>query len=360
MPSPKKNLAGSPVQAGPGRQVSMRDVARAVGVSVSAVSLALKNSPRVSEGTRRKIQEKIAEMGYQPDPMLAALCHYRRGRSSAPIGAELAWINCWPEPNKLRTYREFEHCWQGAFEEARRNGFRLETITLKECGTFERMESILRARNIRGLLLPPTWHGNDPEWGGFPWAKFCMVRLGHSIHNLRAHIVASDQLMDGMIAFENIWKQGYRRIAFVATLGSSIRSARFSAGFLQGQLKVAAKLKLPPLMLDEINYQKDEAMFLAWLRKTRPDAIFTDLAYLPGMLAKAGYKVPRDIGLAATSVLDGNASAGIDQNSSEIGRAAVQMLISLINHNERGIPKICRELLVEGNWVNGDTLPPKT
>jgi LacI family transcriptional regulator len=129
---------------------------------------------------------------------------------------------------------------------------------------------------------------------------------------------------------------------------------------LQGQLKVESKLKLQPLLLDEVDYQKDEKTFLSWLRKTKPDAIFTDLAYLPRMLTKAGYRVPQDIGLVATSVLDGNASAGIDQNSREIGKAAIQMLISLINHNERGIPDICRELLIEGSWKDGDSLPSKT
>lgn len=78
-----------------------------------------------------------------------------------------------------------------------------------------------------------------------------------------------------------------------------------------------------------------------------------------GTLAKVGYEVPSDMGLAAFSVLDGGADADIDQNSREIGRAAVQMLISLINHNERGIPEMCRELLVEDRWVNGSTLPLK-
>ena len=66
------------------------------------------------------------------------------------------------------------------------------------------------------------------------------------------------------------------------------------------------------------------------------------------LLKAAGCKVPRDIGLAALSVLDGNADAGIDQNSEEIGKVAIQLLISLINHNECSIPKICREVLVEG------------
>jgi DNA-binding LacI/PurR family transcriptional regulator len=354
----KKNSDEPEVQADPAKRVTMQDVADAVGVSKSAVSLAIKNSPRVSEAVRQKIQDKIKEMGYQPDPMLAILSHYRRSQNRQPITAELAWINCWPNPQKLRTFREFELYWQGAFEEARRNGFRLEEFNLKNCETIERLEAILRARNIRGILIPP--HGAlNLNWGGFRWDDYCIVRFGHSVQNPPVHVVTSDQLTDGMIAFENICNKGYRRIGYVATQGSSTKTTRFSAGFLLGQLKVEAKLKLQPLLLDEINAQKDEKLFLSWLRKTKPDAIFTDLPYLHGILTKAGYRVPADIGLVATSVLDGNVTAGIDQNSEEIGKAAVQMLISLINHNERGIPEFCRELLVEGRWKDGDTLPSK-
>jgi hypothetical protein len=57
-------------------------------------------------------------------------------------------------------------------------------------------------------------------------------------------------------------------------------------------------------------------------------------------------------------VLDGNADAGIYQNPEYIGKAAVEMLISLINHHYTGIPEICRELLIEGKWVDGSSLPP--
>jgi hypothetical protein len=58
-------------------------------------------------------------------------------------------------------------------------------------------------------------------------------------------------------------------------------------------------------------------------------------------------------------VLDGNADAGIYQNSLEIGRAAVQLLISLIHLNQLGIPEVCREVLIEGRWQDGRTLPPR-
>jgi len=102
-----------------------------------------------------------------------------------------------------------------------------------------------------------------------------------------------------------------------------------------------------------------EQRLASWLKRSAPDAILTDIAPLHTMLAKVGCRVPEDVGLAAPSILDGNADAGIYQNSKEIGKAAVQLVISLIHHNERGIPEICRELLVEGHWVDGSVLPSK-
>ena len=97
--------------------------------------------------------------------------------------------------------------------------------------------------------------------------------------------------------------------------------------------------------------------FSKWLEKNRLDAILSDLAETRPMLDQLGYRVPEDIGMASTSILDGNASAGIDQNSKEIGRASMETLISLLNHNQYGIPKIVREVLITGSWVDGSTLP---
>lgn len=343
------------------QRISMRDIAKAVGVSVSAVSLALRHSPRISERMRQQIHAKMDELGYRPDPILKALCHYRRSKTETPVGAELAWINCRPKPAELRSFREFELYWQGAAEEARRCGYRLEEFRLNDFRSFARLEKILRARDIGGILIPPhgtLWPANA---GNFNWNDFCVVRFGHSVVQPRAHLVTSDQLTDGMIAFENIWKKGYRRIAYVTTRDTTTWGTRFSAGFLQGQLKVNAKARLYPLLLsDNKDFNKDQKQLAAWMRKTRPDAIFTDCPHLRRLLEICGYRVPADVGLSTTSVLDGGVGAGIDQNSREIGKAAVQLLISLINHNERGVPKICREVLIEGSWVDGDTLPEKS
>lgn len=74
-------------------------------------------------------------------------------------------------------------------------------------------------------------------------------------------------------------------------------------------------------------------------------------------LGAAGYRVPEDVGLASTSLADCNCDCGVDQNSVEIGAVAMRTLAGLVHQNERGIPKHCRRILVEGRWIDGPSLP---
>ena len=338
------------------RRVSLRDIARRMKISHATVSRALHDDRRISETVRQDVRKIAREMGYRPDPMLAALSHYRRSKSDLSISAELAWINHWPDPKRLRSFKEFDLYWRGASEEARRCGFRLEEFVMNDEMSPQRLERILLARNIQGLLIPP--HGESRiQWGDFHWDNFCVVRFGYTILNPPAHVVTSSQLTDGLIAFENMWRLGYRRIGLVSI---PRMLTRFGAGYLFAQWQQNPKIKVPPLVFEESPDEEQRCAHLkTWVGKYKPDAILTDIGSMRSLLKKIGYTVPEQMGLAAFSVLDGDADAGIDQQSKEIGRTAVQMLISLINHNERGIPHICRELLIDGRWVDGGTLPEK-
>jgi DNA-binding LacI/PurR family transcriptional regulator len=340
----------------PRKRVTVRDIADQLNISHATVSRSLHDDHRISESMRQKVRQKAEEMGYRPDPMLAALAQYRRGNTKTLICAGLAWVNQWAEPKKLRTYKEFDLYWEGASHESERCGFRLEEFVVNKQLTPARLEKILLTRNIQGILIPPNGIC-PPDWTDFHWENFCVVRFGHSISNPRAHMISSDQLTDGLIAFENIWARGYRRIGLVSLPKSN---TRFGAGYLFSQMRLSPATRIPPLVFPENHDERTRCRTVkAWLNKHTPDAILTDVREMRETLLTLGYKVPSDLGLAAFSVLDGGADAGIDQNSREIGKAAVQMLISLINHNERGIPEVCRELLIEGSWVNGGTLPQK-
>ena len=351
-PAPPESFIPS---SGPTQRVTLRDIAKVFGVTPVTVSLAMRNSPRISESLRLKIQDKAREMSYRPDPMLAALANYRKSNLKTHIGAELAWINCWPNPKNLRAHKEFDLYWCGAFAEAEKCGYRLEEFDYNAVLSPARLEQILHARNIQGILLQPPGTGYKPVWQDFHWNNFSVVRFGYAIKNHRAHIVTSDQLANGLMACENIRRLGYRRIGLVTGAHSVVR---FAAGYFYHQMQSGAA-QFHSLILHETSREEDKRALAKWLKTHRPDAIFTDIGQLRYLLAELGVRVPQDIGLAACSTLDGNVDAGIYQNSEEIGRAAVQLLISLTHHNELGIPRICREVLVEGSWVDGSSLPVK-
>ena len=48
-------------------RVTIRDIAAKAGVHFTTVGLALRDSPRLSAATRKKIQKMAAKMGYAPD-----------------------------------------------------------------------------------------------------------------------------------------------------------------------------------------------------------------------------------------------------------------------------------------------------
>jgi DNA-binding LacI/PurR family transcriptional regulator len=78
------------------------------------------------------------------------------------------------------------------------------------------------------------------------------------------------------------------------------------------------------------------------------------------MLRELGLRIPQDLAVAGTSVLDlPGIDTGIDQHPEAIGRIAVEMLVKQLNVNERGEPIDPCRILVESRWKDGNSLPPK-
>lgn len=60
----------------PGNKITIRDVAKQAGVSISSVSRALSNHPHVSDALRTRVRNAALSLGYQPDFLAHSL---RRG-----------------------------------------------------------------------------------------------------------------------------------------------------------------------------------------------------------------------------------------------------------------------------------------
>jgi LacI family transcriptional regulator len=344
-------MAGDPFMIAERQRVTMKEIAEKIGISHATVSLALRNHPRISAKLRKRIQELAVKMGYEPDPHLTALSHYRHNRTRTPVHAAIAWLNCWSNPRELRSLHEFDACWEGACEGAKKLGYRLEEFVVDKSLPLGRVEKILFTRNIKGILLPP--HREIPDLSGFNWNRFSVVRVGRTIPTPRMHVVSSDQTANAMLAFKKIREKGYQRIGYV---GDDMPGRLFAAGFLQSQLQIPKSSRLPVLLVP-VGDPANQSRILSWMERCKPQVILTDLSELPAFVSNAGYRVPEDVALVGLSLLDGNISASIDQHAQEVGRVAVLMVISQINDFSQGVPPVFRQILVEGSWVDGPSCP---
>ncbi len=349
-----RNTAESNVNPDFTKRVTIRDIAQAVGVSHTTVSMALSNHPRISEKRRKEIRAKAEEMGYVPDPMLKSLMRYRSTKSTRPVTAAIAWLNLWDDPDLLRKHKEFDLWWQGASEAAHRWGYRIDEFVTKGLSG-ERLTNILKTRNIHGVLIPPYRDPPTINLADIPWEDFTVMQLGRHANQYRMHYVTSSQAANTVMAFDNIRARGYKRIGFVSA--EVLKSRMFGAGFYWTQHYLPRKERLTMLELDPVDRRKQITQLSKWIEKEKPDAILTDFALLLQELTELDYCVPDDIAVATTSIHDTPITAGIDQNPKEIGRMGFIALASMINDHEYGIPNIQHEILVGGTWVDGDTLP---
>lgn len=337
-------------------RISLRDIAKRLGVSHVTVSLALRDNPRISQSMREKVKAVAEEMSYRPDPMLAALANYRKDKRQLPVTSSIAWINAWPEPDQLRNHREFDLHWEGVQEAALKHGYRLEEFRQQGAITLRRLDQILSSRGIKGILIPP--HTFHPEWSDFPWKNYCVVKFGRSITDPAAHIVTANEVSNTLLAYHKIKQRGYKRIGYIADEERAFEAlSLFEAGYLFAQREDSDSNLLPILNIQAHRVYENLPKIHAWMKEYRPDAIITDVAAIPLMLPQ--YYPPSELGIAATSIMDCDADAGIDQNAREIGRVAFRVLNTLMHERSKGIPEIPHELLVSGKWVDGNSLPDK-
>lgn len=339
-------------------RVTLRDVASHLGVSHVAVSLALRGRPGVSEQLRERVRAAARSLGYRPDPMLAALNNYRHGRGSRPVRAALAWITLWRDPARLHALRELDAYWLGAKEVAEKHGYHLYEFHPDAKNSLAAVQRVMSARNIEGVLLSPpdsTFALTPPA---MDWARFSVVRFGHSLPNLPFHMIGSAQASNTAMAISRMRERGYRRIGFVSGLGST-RHTQFLHGFLRTNEDIPPADRVPYLNLPHKSTTEDGELVREWMKTHRPDAIFSNVGSIRALLATLGCEIPGNLGLAVTSVQDCDADCGIDQSPMEIGRTACETLISLLMHGHRGIPVHPREILVEGRWQDGATLPTR-
>ena len=331
------------------QRLSIRDLAAQIGVSHTTVSLALRNSPRVTPAVRKRVHREARRAGYHPDPTVSSLMARLRTIRTSSVRESLGFITAWPTRNGWRETPNHARFFAGAERRAHEVGYAVDELWLKEPGmTSRRMSRILRARGIRGLVLCSL-----PHVGGrlaLDWKHFACVAKGLTVQHPPVHRVVSSHYEDMHLMLVELARGRYRRVGLVLGEALSARVDRaWLASFLLHQNDVAKGDQVPPLITRTLAEEKE---FARWFAVHRPDVILYSEQPVRIWLDRLKVLIPQDVGLVHLDWSPNLAPmAGLDSDPELLGEAAVDLLIGQLQANELAIPKHEKIIAVRGHWV---------
>lgn len=345
----------------------MSDVARELGVSVQTVSLALKRNPKISEATVSRVCEAAERLGYRPNPLVSALFSEIRSLYKMKAPPVIGYISMhkqrlrWWNNGVDRVYYE------GAKSRSEKLGFGFELFepAVSEMSP-KRFSEILRYRKVCGLICAPV-----PEVGmnvELDWQEFPAVAFGYSMNHPAIHRISPNHYQSMVCALQRLVELGYRRIGVIASILASNRTGNlYLAAYRNFQSTLPVSRCIPILFLSPPAENLPKSVLMeswskeiqAWIQREKPDAIVNALyGNIDQILQKLRAHLLPDIAHVALSWVPSKSGiAGIDQNSQQIGKLAVDMLVTQVYANERGIPPIQTNSLVDGKWVDGASAP---
>ncbi|MBC8040190.1 MAG: LacI family DNA-binding transcriptional regulator, partial [Opitutaceae bacterium] len=295
---------------------TLLDIARRLGVSKTAVSLALRGKPGLSEETCKRILDTAAEMGYVPNPISVELMALVRTSRRSTGTQVLAFINTYQDPKLIRRLPGIWDFVEGARMRAVKYGYRVEVFDARAPGMTEsRLIQILDARGIRGVLLGPTW-GTEVQVE-LPWDRFFAVVLGVPESGPHLQRVCNHHPHATYTALKVLAEKGYRNLGVALVRRHEVGTRYgFMMGAEQFRLEARPGVKVTTWIYDEWR----DADVKAWVKKHRLDAV-VGLDCQATLFNTLRTDEGASVALAHLSVWPGTAASGIDQHPLAIGAA---------------------------------------
>ncbi len=332
--------------------ITIKDIAKALKISPSTVSRALKNHPDISEDTKRAVNELAEEMNYQPNAVALSL----KKRRSNTIGVIIPEI----------VHYFFSSVISGIEDVAYDAGFNVVICQSNEMYQREvaNAKTLLSSR-VDGVLVSISKETMDFKHlynlrdNGIP-----LVFYDRVISDFEADQVIIDDFDASYRATMHLLENGRRKIIHFAGPRHLLIGKNRKEGYLKAMNEVGIKIK-KEWIIEADSFEKARLAILKLLEnKMEFDGIFAtnDLTAIGAMqsLQKRGIKVPQDVAIVGFS--DGRFSGitdptltSVDQHGYEMGTIATEMLLKRILANENNFPfetKVLNaNLIVRGSSV---------
>ncbi|NLG22902.1 MAG: LacI family transcriptional regulator [Actinomycetales bacterium] len=316
----------SRAKAGRPRPASVKDVASRAGVSVGTVSNVLNRPDRVSEATRQRVEQAMAELGFIRNESARQL---RAGKSRSLAYVMLDASNPF-----------FTDVAMGIEDAAARAS--MSTFLCHSGGDAARERTqlqLLEQQRVQGILITPVDPGSavidEIRARGTHVVIVDRTRQGDTICS-----VSVDDELGGRLAVEHLIDRGHRRVAFVGgphSIGqvrdrwAGASEAWRAAGLPEDDL---VRLDTERLSVDEGRVAGQRIAGLSTRR--RPTAAFcaNDLLAL-GLLQQAvttGRRVPDDLAIIGYDDIEFAAAAAVPLTSvrqprQQLGETAARLIL---------------------------------
>ncbi len=311
--------------------VTIEDISRQLGISVSTVSKALNDYPDVAQDTRERVQEAARALDYHPS---AAARNLRRGRSEK-IGL---LIN-----NPISFISEYiSEIMVGAALIAEEYNHNLILYTTAVDNP-SRVRRICRAREVDGLML--IYEPSDEIISVLEKEAMPFIVFGRRVNNPNVSFIAPDNQDGAFRLTMHLIEQGHQRIGFTTRPQLGTLSKDRFAGYCQALQEAGISFD-PQLVVETFIEPRSGCRALETLLKLSdpPTALFAfyDLMAVDAAQAaqERGLRIPEDIAIAGfdglrSSLITTPSITTVQQPLQDMAQRATEILLSRIQDKDQ-------------------------
>jgi DNA-binding LacI/PurR family transcriptional regulator len=310
-------------------KLTIKDIAKKLGVSVSTVSRALKDHPDISEKTKALIRNFANEMNYRPNVLALSL----RKQKSNTIGLIIPEI----------VHHFFSSVISGIEDLTYREGYNLIICQSNENQFREstNLQTLIDHR-VDGIIVSMSKSTTNFNHFKKAWEDgIPMVFFDRICDAIETDRVVMDDFEGGRLATEYLINKGCRNILHLAAAPNLLIGRNRRDGYIEAlrqyNIPVRDKFILKCDTREEVLTMQNHILSLV----PQIDAIFavndsTAIAVIQ-MLRRNGFRVPEDIrvigfGDGPIATIVEPALTTVEQKGYDMGREAVRLLLQRLNN----------------------------